>query len=42
MDYIHELEWIRRLDPVNPGEVEEIYRRLWRMKGNTTVWPEIV
>ena len=21
MDYIHELEWIRRLDPVNPGEV---------------------
>jgi len=42
MDYIHELEWIRRLDSVNPSEVEEIYGRLWRMKGNRTVWPEIV
>jgi hypothetical protein len=42
MDYIHELECIRRLDSVNSREVEEIYGRLWRMKGNGTAWSEIM
>lgn len=42
MDYIHELERIRRSDSVNSSEVEEIYGRLWHMKGNGTVWLEIV
>jgi hypothetical protein len=42
MDYIDELERIRSSDCVNPGEVVEIYHRLWKMREDKTVWKDIL